>query len=51
MRALKIGNTGRFRLQTTAFDGPQHPQTIIDQDVVRSFALLDEALTIRRTDD
>ncbi|MES9603467.1 hypothetical protein [Actinomadura sp. NPDC000929] len=48
LRTLKIGNTGRFRLHTTAFDGPHRPQTIIDQDVVSSFALPDDALTVRR---
>lgn len=50
LRTLKIGNTGRFRLHTTAFDGPHRPQTIIDQDVVSSFALHNETLTVRSAD-
>ncbi|MEV4003179.1 hypothetical protein [Actinomadura sp. NPDC049753] len=48
LRTLKIGDTGRFRLHSSAFDGPHHPQTVIDQDVVHSFTLPDEALTVRR---
>ena len=51
LRTLKIGNTGRFRLDTTAFDGPHRPQAIIEQDVVHSFTLHEEALTVRRTDE
>ncbi|WP_149262632.1 hypothetical protein [Actinomadura sp. K4S16] len=50
LRTLKIANTTRFRLHTTAFAGPHRTQSIIDQDVVRSFALPDEALTVRRAD-
>ncbi|GAA4299952.1 hypothetical protein BJY14_006087 [Actinomadura luteofluorescens] len=51
MRALKIGNTGRFRLYAAAFDGPRRPQAIIDQDMVRSFVVHDKALTVRGADD